>query len=83
MGRISFAQFQEENCGNTDKYTNVKKINEIIHNNSIKERKKHEVFTMSDMKRNSENFISTHIYDVGHGEFISLGNLEVEMIGMK
>jgi hypothetical protein len=82
MTRITFTELQEINTGSADNYITPKEINEQIHMNSIKERRKREVFTMSDMRKNSENFISSHIYDVGHGDFVTLGNLEIEMIGL-
>ena len=78
MTNLEFMDFQAENCGN-DKYINIKRENEIIHSNSKEERKKNEVYTISDWAKNSDNYIMTHWYDIGKGKFMFLQTLENEM----
>jgi len=76
---IKFEDYEMLNSGSAWKYGSVRKINEVIHMNCPKERKKHEIFTMTDMKNNSEHYIATHIYDSGRGKFIYNKSLEKEM----
>ena len=78
MNNLEFMDFQSENCGN-DKYLSVKSINEEIHRNSKEERKKNEVYTISDMAKKSDHYIMTHWYDIGKGKFMFLQTLENEM----
>lgn len=80
---IDFADLQQMNTGSAYKYENIKDINEQVHMNCVEQRRKHEIFTMDDMKSKSEHYISHHVWDCGRGRFVTLGNLEKEMNRLK
>jgi len=79
MTNLEFMDFQSENCGNDKYIKSVKEINEIIHSNSKEERKKNEVYTISDWAKNSDHYIMTHYWDCGKGKFMFLQTLENEV----
>lgn len=80
---IKFEDYEMLNAGSAWKYENIKEVNEEIHNNCPKERKEHEIFTMSDWEKQSEHYIATHTWDVGRGKFIYNVSLEKELNNIK
>lgn len=82
MLNMTFTELQQENTGNADNYISLKEVNENTYINNENKRN-NQIFTLKDWGDKSQHFIATHIYDTGHGKFMTLGNLEKEMIRIK
>jgi hypothetical protein len=78
MTNLTYDEFKYINSGSNYKYIDIKKENEKTYCNN-NNKKENIIYSITDMKNRSEHLMSILMWDIGRGDFVGLGNLEIEM----